>query len=82
LRHFFGGAEPIKPRHQRGVQACGDCESRGWNRGGGSPRFALTLRLKHRPRHFLNEQRDAISTRDYFLPSVLRQRRIAGNTVD
>ena len=25
LRHFFGRAEPVKPRHQRGVQACGNC---------------------------------------------------------
>jgi hypothetical protein len=44
--------------------------------------FRSSPSLSARPRHFLNKQRNAISTLDYFLPNVLRQRLIAGNTVD
>ena len=64
LRHLLGRTEPVKPRHQRGVQACGDRQSRGRNGGGGLPRFALALRLQHRLRHFLHEQRNAVGALD------------------
>ena len=43
LRYLLGGAEPVEPRHQRGVQACRDRRSRGWNGGGGGlPRVSLS----------------------------------------
>ena len=29
LRHLLGRAEPVEPRHQRGVQACGNCQRDG-----------------------------------------------------
>ena len=32
----------------------------------------------HSPRHFLHEQRDAVSSLDYVLPNVLRQREVVG----
>ena len=82
LRHLLGGAEPVEPRHQRGVQACGDRQGRGRNRGGGAPRFALAFRLQHRLRHFLHEQRNAVGALDDVLPDVRRQRLVAGDAVD
>ena len=73
LRHLLGGAEPVEPRHQRGVQACGDRQSRRWN-GGGSPlRFSLTPRLQHRLGHFLHEQRDAVRALNDVLPDARRE---------
>src|SRR5262245_60874896 len=47
LCYFFGGAEPVEPCHQRGVQARRDDQSR---RGNGSrclSSFAFVPRLKH-----------------------------------
>src|SRR5258707_8493020 len=43
LRQLLGGAEPVEPRHQRCVQACGDRQYRPRDQGGGSPFFALAL---------------------------------------
>ena len=45
LRHLLGGAEPVEPRHQRGVQACRDRQGRGRNRGDGP----LALRPRSPP---------------------------------
>ena len=60
LRHLLGRAEPVEPRHQRGVQARRDSQC--WRRNGrtGALRFALALGLQHRLGHFLDEQRNAI----------------------
>ena len=69
LRHFLGGAEAVEPRHQRGVQACGDCQSRGRNRRNRAPGCALALRLQHRLRHLLHEQGNAVGALDDVLPS-------------
>ena len=79
LRHLLGGAEPVKPRHQRGVQACGDRQGRGRNRSGGPLGFALALRLQHRLRHFLDKQRNAVGALDDVLPDVRRQQLVADN---
>ena len=68
LRHLFGGAEPVKPRHQRGVQACRNGDSRGRNGGESLRSSASSLRLQHRLRHLLDEQRDAIGALDDVLP--------------
>jgi hypothetical protein len=62
LSHLLGGPEPVKPRHQRRMQACRDRQ--GWrrNRGGGALGFALALRLQYRLRHLLHKQRNAVGT--------------------
>jgi hypothetical protein len=60
------------PPHQRGVQACRDGECRPWNHGNCLRRFAQALRFQQRLRHFLNEQRNAISPLDDVLPDVRR----------
>jgi len=67
LRNLLGGAEPVKPRHQRGVQACGDGESRGRNGGGCLLCLVLALCFQYSFRHFLDEQRNAIGPLDNFL---------------
>ena len=82
LRHFLGGAEPVEPRHQRGVQACRDREGRGRNRCGCPPRFALALCLQHRLGHFLHEQRNAVGALDDVLPDTRRQLLVADDAVD
>ena len=64
LRDFLGRAEPVEPRHQRGVQARGDRQRRGRNRRNRVPCRALALRLQHRLRHFLHEQRNAVGALD------------------
>ena len=82
LRHLLGRAEPVEPRHQRGVQACGDRQRRGGNRRDGPPRFALALRLQHRLGHLLHEQRNAVGALDDVLPDVRREQLVAGDAVD
>ena len=82
LRHLLGGAEPVEPRHQRCVQACGDRQRRGRNRGGGPPRFALALRLQHRLGHLLHEQRNAVGALDDVLPDIRRELFVADDAVD
>ena len=82
LRQLFGGAEPIEPRHQRGVQACGDRQGRRRNRRDGPPRFALILSLQHCLGHFLHEQRDAVGALDDVMPQARRQEFVAGDPVD
>ena len=46
----------------------------GRSRSGGVPCFALALRLQHRLRHFLHEQRNTVGAPDDVLPDVRRQR--------
>ena len=74
LRDLLGRAEPVEPRHQRGVQACGDRQGRRRNRSSGAPGFALALRLQHRLRHLLDEQRNAVGAlydfRRYISPAA------------
>jgi hypothetical protein len=83
LRNLLGNrVEPIEPRHQRCVQACGDSQRRGRNRSRNPLRFALALRLQHRLRHFFHEQRDAVSAFDDVLPDARGQRLIVSDAVD
>ena len=82
LRHLLGRAEPVEPRHQRGVQACRDRQGRGRNRRSRAPRRALALRLQHRLRHLLHEQRNAVGALDDVLPDARRQRLVADDAVD
>ena len=71
LRHLLSWAEPVKPRHQRCVQAGRDCQCWRWNGGGGPLRFALALGLQHRLSHFLDEQRDAVGALNDVLSDTL-----------
>ena len=64
------------------MQARRNRQRRGWNGGGGLPRVAFALRFQHGLRHFLNEQRDAVSALDNVLPNALRQRLVARDAVD
>ena len=73
LRHLLGRAEPVEPRHQRGVQACRDRQGRRRNRRSHAPRRALALRLQHRLGHLLHEQRDAVGALDDLRQHVRRQ---------
>ena len=75
-------AQPIKPRHQRCVQACRHRQSRGRNCGSDLLRVALALRFQHRLRHFLHEQWDAIGALDNVQPDARGQRLVARDKVD
>src|SRR5262249_61120753 len=81
LPPLFRPAEPVKPRHQRCVQARGDRSGRERN---GSNRLlgrALALGLQHRLRHLLNEQRDTIATLDDVLTNVSRKQLVANQPI-
>src|SRR5215475_10271856 len=82
LRQLLGGAEPVEPRHQRCVQACGDRQCRRRNQGGGPPCFAFALCLQHRLRHFFHEQGDAVRALDDIVSYVRRQRIVADDVLD
>ena len=56
-------------------------QRRGRN-GRSRSRVAFALRFQHRLRHFLNEQRNAVSALDNVLPNTRRQRLVAGDAVD
>ena len=64
------------------------CRLAGTARGGDGTarqcllRFAFALCLQHRLRHFLYEQRDAVSALDNVLPDSLGQRLVASDAVD
>ena len=77
LRHLLRWAEPVEARHQRGVQARGDRQGRGWNGGGSLLRVAFGLRFQYRLRHFLDEQRNAICALDNVLQHACRKGLIA-----
>ena len=68
LRDLFGRAEPIEPRHQRGVQACGTARAGDGTAAAVRSRVALALRLQHRLGHFLDEQWNAVGALDDVLP--------------
>ena len=70
LRHFLGGAEPIKPRHERGVQACGHGQRRGGHGGGGLARLAFAFRLQDCPGHFFNKEGNAVRALGNVLPNT------------
>ena len=82
LCHLLGGAEPVEPRHQRGVQACGDCQSRRWHSRGSPLRFFLTPRFQHCLGHFLHEQGDAVRALNYVVPDARRDELVADDAVD
>ena len=64
LRHLLGRAEPVEPRHQRCVQACRHRQAEDGTAAADAPRCALALRLQHRLRHLLDEQRNAVGALD------------------
>ena len=82
LRHLLGGAEPVEPRHQRGVQARGD--GQGWRRHrcGRPSALAFALRLQHRLGHLLHEQRNTVGALDDVLPDARRDELVADDAVD
>src|SRR5579864_8731184 len=82
LRDLLSWTQPIKPRHQRGMQACGDGGRRRWNSSSRSLRSFLATRFQHRLGHFFDEQRNAVSAFDDVLPNARRQRLVAANTAD
>ena len=82
LCHFLGGAEAVEPRHQRGLQACGDGQGRRWHSRGSPLRFFLAPRFHHCLGHFLHEQRDAVRALNYVVPYVRRDELVADNAVD
>jgi hypothetical protein len=83
LRHLFGrSAEPVEPRHQRGVQACRDGECRPGNHGNGLRRRAQAFRFQHRFRHFFHKQRNAIGSIKDVLPDIRWQWLIARDPVN
>ena len=77
LRYLLRRAEPVKPRHQRGVQACRHLKGRERNCRGGALGSALALRFKHRFGHLLHEKRNAVGSLDDVLPDVRRQALVA-----
>jgi hypothetical protein len=64
LGHFLGPAEAVEPRHQRSVQARGNCPGRGRSRGNRAPGCAFALRLQHGLRHLLHEQGNTVGALD------------------
>src|SRR6476620_11622888 len=82
LRNLLSRPEPIKSRHQRSVQASGNCD--GGRRNGTHGAFGRTFskRLQHRLGHFLDEQRNAIGTLDNVLSNTTQQWLVAADTVD
>ena len=81
-RHLLGRAEPVEPRHQRGVQGCGNRQGRGRNRRSGPPRFAFALGLQHRLRHLLHEQRNAVGALDNILANGRWDEAVPRDAVD
>src|SRR5262245_14743744 len=82
LRHLLGPAQPIKPGHQRRVQARRDGQGRGRNRRNRPPGRALAFRLEGRLGHFFHEQGNAVATLDDVVPDVCWQQFVADDTVD
>ena len=83
LRYLLGGAEPIKPRHQRGVQACGDGKSRGGNGGGGLPRVAFDFPASNTALVISSTNNGMPSVRSMMSCVMLfRQRLVARDAVD
>ena len=81
-RHLLGPAQPIKPGHQRRVQARRDGHSRGRNRSNRPPGRALAFRLEGRLGHLFHEQGNAVATLDDVVPDVCWQQLVADDTVN
>jgi hypothetical protein len=73
LRQLLGGSpEPVEPRHERGMQACGHGRCPGRNRGHRALGGYLTACLQHRFGHFLHEQGNTVATLDDVLANARR----------
>ena len=72
LRNLLCRTKPIKPRHQRGVEACGNGQRRRRNRRNRPLGVVRTARLKYRLGHFLDEQWNAIGALHDVLPDTAR----------
>jgi hypothetical protein len=82
LRYLLGGAEPVEPRHQRGVEARGDGQGRGRNCRGGPPPFALALHLQYCFGHLLHKQRNAVGALHDLRHHIRRQLLVADKVRD
>ena len=73
LRQLFGrAAKPVEPRHQRGIQARGDRQRRGWDRGNRARGGGLAPCFQHRLGHLLHKQGDTVGTLNDVLPNARR----------
>jgi len=77
LRNLLCRTKPVKPRHQRGMEARGNGQRRCRDRRNRPLGVVLITRLKYRLRHFLDEQRYAIGALHDVLPDMREQRLIA-----
>ena len=82
LRYFLGRAEPVQPRHQRRMQARGDCVRRGGNCRRNLHRFQLAPGLQYCLCHLLHEQGDSVGTLDNVLSDLRRKRLVADDAID
>src|SRR5262245_19085715 len=83
LRNLFGRtAEPVQPRHQRGVQSGWDRNRPGRNGRSRLLSFGRALGFQHRLGHFLYEKRDAVGPFDDFFPDVRRKLPVTNDPID
>ena len=82
LGHLLGRTEPVEPRHQRCVQACGNRTGRGRNCGGRASGLAFTLGLQHRLRHLLHEQGNAVGALHDLRHHICWERSVPGKARD
>ena len=65
-------AEPVEPRHERGIEARGDRQRRRRNRSNRAFGGGLALGFQHRLGHLLHKQGNTVGTLDDVLPNVSR----------
>src|SRR5579864_241941 len=82
LRDLLGWAEPVEPRHQRGMQACRDAQGRRRNCRDYALSTALILRLQHRLRQLLSKQRNAVGALNDVLPDARGQQFVPDDAVN
>ena len=82
LRHLLGPAQPIKPGHQRRVQARRDGQGRRRHRSNCPHRRALAFRLEGRLGHLFHEQGNAVATLDDVVPDICWQQFVADDAVN
>src|SRR6516162_10115584 len=82
LRYLFRCAEPVKPCHQRCVQACGKRNRRRRNCCNRTLCCSLAVRLQHRLCNLLDEQGNAVAALDDVLFDAHRQKLVADDAVD
>src|ERR1700730_857630 len=82
LRDVFGGSEPVEPRHQRRMQACGDYQGRRRNCADDALSSASAPRLQYRLGYLFHEQRNAVGALDDVLPDVCWKNLVADYTVN